>query len=110
MSIAFDFLFLAFPFVMPLELELSVCVGVAGCRWPILESVIPSMTPSFLLWKIPPASASVAYDITLRMILLMVCIAPLGWGVIMGGLVGSAVREVGVKRPPTLLHDLGSGL
>ena len=93
---------------MPVALELSVWVGVTGCRWPILASVILRMTPSFSLCKSPPASDLVADNIILHMILLTVCIAPLGVGGEMGGLVGSAAREVSVKRPPTLLHELGS--
>ena len=93
---------------MPVALELSIWIGVAGCGWTILESVVMSVTPSFELWESPPASASVADNITLRMILLTVFIAPLGVGLEMGGLVGSAEREVSVKRPPMLLLDLGS--
>ena len=108
MSIAFDFLCLTFPFAVPVVLELSFWVGVASCGWPILASVILIMTPSFEFWKSPPASDLVADDITLRMILLMVFIAPLGVGVAMGGLVVLAAREVSVKRPLTLLHDLVS--
>ena len=81
---------------------------IAGCGCPILASVILSITPSFALWKSPPASVSVADDITLRMILLTVCIVPLGVGVAMRGLVRSAEGEVSVKRPQTLLRDLGS--
>ena len=108
MYTAFDFSCLTFTFAMTVALELSVWIGVAGCGWPILVSVILSVTPSFALWKSHPDSASVVDDITLRMILLTVCIAPLGVGVAMGGLVGSAAQEVIVKRPPTLLRDLGS--
>ena len=95
---------------MPVGLELSVWIGVASCRWPILASVILIMTPSFEFWKSPPASDLVADDITLRMILLTVRIDPLGVGVAMGGLVGSAAREASVKRPPTLLRNFGSDL
>ena len=34
---------------MQVALELSVWVGVAGCGWPILASVIMSMTPSLFI-------------------------------------------------------------
>ena len=73
-----------------------------------MASVILRVTPSFALWKSPPASTSVADDIMVGMILLTVCIATLGVVVAMGGLVGSAAQEVSVKRPPTLLRDFGS--
>ena len=88
MSIAFDFLCLTIPFAMTVTLESSVWIVVAGCGWPILASVVLSVTPYFALWKSPPASASVADYITLRMILPTACIAPLEVGVAMGGLVG----------------------
>ena len=94
--------------MVPVALELSVWIGVASCRWPILASVILSMMPYFALWNIPPASSLVVDDIILPIILLTVCISPLGVGVEMVALVGSAAREVIVKRPPTLLRDLGS--
>ena len=92
MSINFYFRCLTFPFEIPVALELSVWIEVAcfGCL--ISDIVILSVTPSFALWKSPPASALVADNITLRMILLTLCIAPLGVGVEMGGLVGSAAR------------------
>ena len=75
---------------MPVALGLYVWIGLAGCRCPISASVILSVTPYFALWKSHPDSALVVDDITLRMILLTVCIAILGVGVAMGGLVGSA--------------------
>ena len=93
---------------MPVALKLSVWIGVAGCGWTILASMILIVTPYFSFWKSPPDSDSVKDNISFCMIILTVCIAPLGVGVTMGGLVGSAARELSVKMPPTLLHDLGS--
>ena len=93
---------------MPVALELYVWIGLAGCGCLISSNVILSVTPSFALWKILTVSALVMDNITLRMILLTVCIASLGVGVTMGGLVGSSTREVSVKRPPTLLRNFGS--
>ena len=96
------------PLAIPVALELSVWMGVAGWGCPISASVIQSIAPCLALWKRPPDSASVAEDITFFMMLLTVWMAPLGVGVVVGGFVGSWERDVSVKCPPTRLRDLGS--
>ena len=96
------------PLAIPVALELSVWMGVAGWGCPISVSVIWSISPCLALWKRPPDLASVSEYITFFMMLLTVWMAPLGFGVVVGGFVGSVERDVSVKCPPTRLRDLGS--
>ena len=105
---ALDLRFFTVPLAMPVALEFSVWIGVAGWGCPISASVIWSIAPCLALWKRPLDSASVAEDITFFMMLLTVWMAPLGVGVVVGGFVGSWERDVSVKCSPTRLRDLGS--
>ena len=107
-SIALEILCFTVPLAIPVALELSVWIGVAGWGCPISASVIRSTAPSLALWKRPPDLASVAEYITFFMMLLTVWMALLGVGVVVGGFVGSVERDVSVKCPPTRLQDLGS--
>jgi hypothetical protein len=61
----------------PWVVELSTCTGVGGWGCPISASVLRNATPSFVLLNSAPHSASAAEDITLRMMMDVVRIAPL---------------------------------
>ena len=79
---------------MPDAVLLSVTIGVGGCGWPSSSRVMRSGTASFALWKRPAHSASAALESTSLRILQGILMAPFMGGCSVGGLVGSAGREL----------------
>ena len=64
----------------PFAVELSVCIGVGGCRCPISVSMFLRWTASFAFLKSPLSSASAAEDMMAFMIFAMLRMAPLFGG------------------------------
>ncbi len=89
MSIALERRWRMVSLAIPTSHILSVFIGVAGCGWPMSWRVVRSMARTFPLRKVKPSSASAAEDMTVRIMLLGVWIAPL-----CGGL-GAFVRSTG---------------
>ncbi len=77
MSMDFDFCCLICLFANPYAVELSTWIGVGGCGWPISSNVVCRGTASVVFSKTAPHSASAAEDMTLRMILDLLRMAPL---------------------------------
>ena len=76
MSVAFVLLGCTLLVTTKCAVELSVCMGVLGCGWPIFTSVICCGTASRALMNIAPISASVADVITILIICAMFNTAP----------------------------------
>ena len=64
-------------FSIPSAVDLSVCVGITCCGYPIFSSVTLIGSPALALWNNAPAFASTSYDITYFMMLESVSIYPL---------------------------------
>ena len=63
---------------IPHAVELSTCIGIAGCGWPISSSVVRNIVASFMLVNRPAVSALAAEDTTTQMTPVGVKMAPLG--------------------------------
>ena len=100
MSIAFVLLGCTLFVTTECAAELSVCIGVLGCRCPISDSVILCGTASLALIYIAPIYASAAYIMTALMIWDMFKTAPL---------LASIAALLDMKKcPPALLLAPGS--
>jgi hypothetical protein len=77
MSIACDHFWVIVLIARPCAVELSNCIGVAGCGCPISVNVIRRMVPSFSLVNCAQISASAADDITFLMIPVCASAPPL---------------------------------
>ena len=64
MSMVLDLRCLTVLLMMPDAVELSVCMGVGPCWFPIYSNEVISTSPSLELMNRPPNSASAAYSIT----------------------------------------------
>eukprot|EP00956_Cyclotella_meneghiniana_P040712 scaffold203044_cov46-Cyclotella_meneghiniana.AAC.1 len=62
---------------MPSAVELSVCMGVGGCLWPISSNIFRSSTALRALIYNPPVSVSAADDMTALIISATLWMAPL---------------------------------
>jgi hypothetical protein len=80
MSIAFVRLGCILLLITPSAVELSVCIGVRGCGWPISVSICRRYTASLAFKNNAPNSASAADDITAFIMVAMVKTAPLFGG------------------------------
>ena len=93
MSIALERLCLMVLLMNPIAVELSTCIGVGGCSWPISWRAMRIGTASFAARNAAPTSASIADDMTLLMIFARTRAAPFSAGVWLG-----VVQVFGVHR------------
>lgn len=96
MSMAFERLCLMVLLMNPIAVELSTCIGVGGCSWPISWRAVRIGTASLAARNVAPTSASIADDMTALMIFARTWTAPLSGGVLVGispGCWGMSLRK-----------------